>query len=111
MAIPKKGSRTITVENDIYRWLIRRKATYNQSDYGIGRIHVAIEHAKNPGTMLLIYTDREHPKDWNTKNVHPVTPSDVLNWIRQALELGWEPQKKGGQLSVSIKEGILKRSN
>lgn len=111
MAIPKKGTRTITVEKDIYRWLIRRKATYGQSDYGIGRIHVAIEHAENPGTTLFIYTDREHPKDWNTKNVIPVTPSDISNWIKQALELDWEPEKKGPQLSFSIKEGKMKKSN
>ena len=109
MAIPKKGARTINVDNEIYKWLIRKKATYTQSDYGIGRIHVAIEHAENPGTTLFIYTDREHPKDWSTKNVIPVIPSDISYWIDQALELNWEPEKKGPQFSVSIEEGKMKK--
>ena len=111
MAIPKKGTRTIIVDEENYRWLIRRKATYGQTDYGIGRIHVAIEHADNPGTTLFVYTDREHPKDWNTKKVIPVMPSDISNWIKQALELKWEPQEKGSQLSVSIEEGEMKKWN
>ena len=111
MAIPKKGTRTITVEGGKYRWLIRRKATYSQSDYGIGRVHVAVEHAENPGTTLFIYTNREHPKDWNTEKIIPVVPSDVSNWIKQALELNWKPEQNGPQLSVSIEEGKMKRSN
>lgn len=32
MAIPKKGSRLIVVDDTTYRWLIRRKATYMQAD-------------------------------------------------------------------------------
>ena len=102
MSIPKKGTRRITVGNESYLWLIRRKATYCQTDYGIGFIHVAIEHVEKSGTTLLVYTDRKHPKDWSTKKVVPVTPLDVSNWITQALELGWKPEKKGSQLSVEI---------
>jgi hypothetical protein len=34
MSIPKTGSRIISVEGVKYRWRIRRKATYLQSDYG-----------------------------------------------------------------------------
>ena len=106
MTIPKKGTRTITIDKDAYKWLIRRKATYGQSDYGNGKINVAIE---NPGTSLFICTDIEHPKDWNTKIVTPVTPSDISNWIKQALELNWEPEKKGLPLSTSIEDGQMKK--
>lgn len=102
MAIPKKGTRKITVGNETYLWLIRRKATYNQTDYGIGCIHVAVEHAEVQGTTLVIYTDKGHPKDYGTGKVIPVTPSDVSKWITQAKALDWEPEKKGPQLSVEI---------
>ena len=108
MAIPKKGARMITVGKDTYKWLIRRKATYEQGDYGIGRIHVAIENIESPNTTLFILTDREHPKDWNTKNVAPVTPADIANWIIQALELNWQPKEKGSPLSVYIENGEMK---
>ncbi|WP_262509589.1 hypothetical protein [Tenacibaculum jejuense] len=43
MAIPKKGTRKIDVDGLKFRWLIRKKATYTQSVYGIGKLHVAIE--------------------------------------------------------------------
>ena len=111
MAIPKKGTRTITIEKDTFRWLIRKKATYGQSVFGIGKIHIAIEHAKNPGTTLFIYTDRDHPKDWNTEKVVSVTPSDISNWIKQALALNWEPEIKGPQFSTSITKGKMKKTN
>jgi len=102
MAIPQRGTRRIAVGNENYLWLIRRKATHSQADYGSGYIHVAIEHAEESGTTLLVYTDRKHPKDWSTNQVVPVTPSDVSKWITQALELGWKPAKRGPQLSVAI---------
>ena len=111
MAIPKKGTRIITIDDVNYRWLIRRKATYGQTDYGIGRIHVAIEHAENPGTKLHIYTDKGHAHDYATKTVSPVTPGDISKWIKGALSLEWSPEIKGPQFSVSIQEGVMELRN
>ena len=107
MSIPKKGTRSIIVNKEGYKWLIRRKATYNQTDYGIGHIHVAIEHASKPNTTLVIDTDRKHPKDWNTSTIVPVLPSDIAKWIGQALELGWKPKAKKTQLLVKIEDGNM----
>ena len=108
MSIPQKGARRITVGDENYLWLIRRKATYSQTDYGIGRIHVAIAHDEAPGTTLLVYTDRKHPKDLGKVETMPVTPSDVSRWILQALELGWKPAKQGPQLAVEIEGNLLR---
>lgn len=38
MAIPSRGARNISVDNSNYRWLIRRKETYLQVDYGSNRL-------------------------------------------------------------------------
>jgi len=102
MAIPKKGSRKIVVGGEEYRWLIRRKATYSQSDYGSGFINVAIEHAKSEGTVLVVYTDRPHPKDWATAEVDPVRPSDIEKWISESIQLGWSPKEKGAQFEYRL---------
>ncbi|MBO2008168.1 hypothetical protein [Hymenobacter negativus] len=102
MSIPKKGTRKIVVGGEHYLWLIRRKATYLQADYGDGCLHVAIELAEEPGTTLVVHTDRKHPKDWGTNEVMPVIPSDISQWILQALELDWKPQESGPQLSVRV---------
>ena len=96
------------VESTAYRWLIRRKATYSQTDYGRGSIHVAIELATDPGTSLVIYTDRGHPGDWNTKEVVPVTPVDVSIWITQALQQNWHPERGGVQQYATVEDNVLK---
>ncbi len=107
MAIPKKGSRFISVNYVNYRWLIRRKATYNQSDYGIGKLHVAIELKETPRTSLFVYTDRKHPNDIDSKIVNPIKPSDISNWIKQALKLGWNPSENGNPFRTKIVNGNI----
>ncbi|MBG6148647.1 hypothetical protein IWQ51_006814 [Labrenzia sp. EL_142] len=103
MAIPRKGSRRIAVEGEAYRWLVRRKATYCQTDYGSGKIHVAIEHATENGATLHIETDRPHPKDWGTFSVEAVTPSDIARWISVAIQRGWEPKNTGPTFRIDEK--------
>ena len=110
MAIPKKGSRKITVEGENYRWLIRRKATHNQTDYGIiGLIHVAIEHANVKGKTLWIVTDKEHPQAYGNTEIEFVTPADIAKWISEAIALNWNPKQQGPQISMRIENGKLVR--
>jgi hypothetical protein len=49
MSIPKKGTRKIIVDGQPFIWLIRRQATNMQADYGCGNLHVAVQHAEEPG--------------------------------------------------------------
>ncbi|MEG3901859.1 hypothetical protein QUB19_14515 [Microcoleus sp. B4-C5] len=128
MSIPKKGTRKIIVDGEPFIWLIRRQATNMQADYGWGNLHVAVEHAQKPGSVLVILTDRPHPQGWSatncewipvkprdgappevrvwkiisTQEVKPVTPSDVGQWIRQAVQLGWQPRLPGITFEVRI---------
>lgn len=101
MAIPKKGARKISVAGKEYLWLIRRKATYSQTCFGIGYLHVAIQKVDCPKT-IVIHTDRQHPKDYETKTVRPIKPADVERWILEALDLGWKPECAGGQINIDI---------
>jgi hypothetical protein len=102
MSIPKKGTRKIIVDGEPFIWLIRRQATNTQADYGCGNLHVAVEHAEKPGSVLVILTDRPHPQCWGTNEVKPVTPSDAAQWIQQAVQLGWQPQLPGITFKVRI---------
>ena len=53
--------------------------------------------------MLVIITDRPHPQGWTpTNQVKPVTPSDAAQWIKQAVQLGWQPQQPGITFKVRI---------
>lgn len=107
MAIPKKGSRKITVNDVNFRWLIRRKSTYGQTDYGYGKLHVAVELEENPKTSLFIYTDRKHPSDIETEKVTPITPFDISNWIKQALLIGWNLSSNGKPFRAKIENEVL----
>jgi hypothetical protein len=97
MAVRKAGSRRIVVDGVAYRWRIRRRATNGQADYGSGTLHVAVEPDGQPGSVLVVLSDRPHPKNWGTKAVVPVTPSDVAGWIRQAGRAGWLSLEPGPQ--------------
>ena len=57
---------------------------------------------KNRAGVLVIITDRHHPQCWGTNEVKPVTPSDATQWIRQAVQIGWQPQLPGITFEVRI---------
>ena len=101
MGIPKKGARKITVDGEPFIWLIRKKATYGQTDFGVG-LNVAVEHAEESGSKLIIMTDKPHPQDWATTQVKPVIPSEVVSWINQAINTGWEPKKSGKPFELVV---------
>jgi hypothetical protein len=109
MATRKAGSRRITVDGKPYRWRIRRRATNFQADYGNGILHVAVEAAEEGGQLLVLLTDRPHPQDWGTKKVIPVTPSDVANWVRRAIEAGWTPLEGGPMFLCRVSGARLHR--
>lgn len=102
MATRRAGSRSIVVDDTAYRWRIRQRATNSQADLGSGILHVSVELAEQPGAVLVLFTDRPHPKDWGTEKVVPVRPSDVAGWIRSAIRAGWVPSKPGPQVSLRI---------
>lgn len=107
MAIPKKGSWHIVVDDENYRWLIRRKATYSQTDYGGGKLHVAVEKVlldNQIGSTLLIISNRPHPKDWGAEDVRPITPYDVATWIKEAIASGWQPDQSGAMCAYQLAE-------
>lgn len=105
MAIPKKGTRLIVVDDQNYRWMIRRKATYHQTDYGSGKLHIAVEKVMpddRKGSVLLIISDRPHPKDWLAKVVRPITPVDVATWIKAAIADGWQTDQSGALYQYQV---------
>ncbi|MGB3642540.1 MAG: hypothetical protein WBA39_33910 [Rivularia sp. (in: cyanobacteria)] len=93
MGIPKKGARKITVDGENFIWLIRRDPTCYSAN--VGYINVAVEHAEETGSKLVIMADRLVMKEGNLIKFKPVTPSEVALWIHKAIKAGWEPKKPG----------------
>lgn len=92
MAIPKKGSRTLVVEEVRYRWV----ASIHENT-----INLVVELAEEPGQKLLAYFQcrdlyvREPNGEWRFQTqMQSIKPSHVKRIIRHALTSGWSPREK-----------------
>lgn len=56
MAIPKKGSRLVTVDGTVYRRRVRHKPTYCQGN-GWTSLRFAAERAERPAFTLMVAED------------------------------------------------------
>lgn len=94
MSIAKKGSRRIIVESAEYRWTIRSKPTYSQGAFG-NNMTAAVELAESSGSVLSISFPWVRCDNWIGSPEVPVTPKDIEDCIKSALEKGWNPRVKG----------------
>jgi hypothetical protein len=94
MAIPKKGSRLIVVEDTTYRWRVRHKPTYHQG-LAWSNLILAVESAESKGSVLVVELSQAHPSKWVGEPPVPVLPIDVELCIRKALSAGWRPSEEG----------------
>jgi hypothetical protein len=95
MAIPKKGSRKIVVNDIPYRWYIRRKPSYGQELQGEESMTVAIQQDIDTSTTILhVQLYRGRPDAWFSDTT-PITPKNVEQYIRTALEKGWQADVAG----------------
>lgn len=104
MALPKKKSRIINIDGNQYRWLVGPNDGYN--------VFVA-EKEGVAGQKIEVYFDTEIDKYWTEfpnisgLNLKILKPKDAAFIIRQALEQGWEPEKKGSPVVFDWKNDIV----
>lgn len=95
MAFAVKGSRLITVDGTVYRWRLRRRATYNQLR-GDTPLTLAVELADSSGCVLTVAVhDVNHPASLFASSSLIVRPALVAAVIRIALGRGWQPAVPG----------------
>ncbi|QNR24878.1 hypothetical protein [Croceimicrobium hydrocarbonivorans] len=97
MAIPKPGSRVITVEDQIYRWM----ASGND-----GWIDLYIELDGEKGQRLMVKFDYHHKRIQTNDSVSLqqqflVTPDIVRQTIDYGKKNGWKPSEKGKPLDLN----------
>lgn len=83
MALPKKKSRKIIVDDVSYRWLT------NGNDYGID---IYVELYQTPGQLLWGRSKYEFGENRQQRGI---TPSDIETLIRLGLSKGWAPESVG----------------
>lgn len=101
MAIPRKGSRRLTVDGVAYRWRIRQRPTYMQGAFG-HTLNLAVELADDPQCTLIVELAQAHPCNWLGDPAVPVKPSQVTDHIRNALDSGWQPENQGDAFRLNI---------
>ncbi|MBH5335933.1 hypothetical protein IHE55_14510 [Streptomyces pactum] len=107
MALNKKRSRRITVDETEYRWRIRRKPSYMQGLCWMPlTFAVEIAGADQPGTTLVVTSGQPHPSNWFDVEAEPIRPADVAASIREARAQGWNPTSAGTPFMLDQSAGF-----
>jgi len=111
MAIPRKGSRRIVVDNIEYLWYIRRKPTYDQSLDG--GLTFAVEMISEEKTATLVVNSPTHrPDSYLGDSPVFISPKDVEKAIQTALSVGWQPiDGKTFQIHLALGQPIIRHHN
>lgn len=100
MALPKKGTRGITVGEQRYRWVISSAAK--------GLLTLTIQHNGGNGQLIRVYVKSDVNDFWaeyplvKHLDMRVIKPSDVAAIIEEAMNLGWQPEQKGTPLSFDL---------
>jgi len=95
MSLTKKGSRTITVENEAFLWQVRKKPTYS-GGLGWSNLSVAVQLKETNYSVLVATCNGPRPDAYikESKEVI-VTPKHVEDIIKKAIKSGWAHNNKG----------------
>lgn len=99
MSLPKKNTRTVSVDDKEYRFIIK---TNHQEP-----MLIVQEDCKEPGAPMSIKLD--HVSILGGRNFG-IGPGDVKQIIQKVIIAGWEPSKKGaafdfkGHVEIERKE-------
>ncbi|UED72499.1 hypothetical protein [Brevibacillus sp. DP1.3A] len=100
MALPKKGTRGITVGEQRYRWVISPAAK--------GLLALTIQHNEGLGQLIRVYVKSDVNDFWaefplvQHLDMRVIKPAEVAAIIEEAIKLGWQPDKKGAPLSFDF---------
>ncbi|MEV0202694.1 hypothetical protein [Nonomuraea sp. NPDC050691] len=106
MAMPKKGSRPITVDGIAFRWRVSHRPTYS-ADKSWSPLTFAVERAEGPGSVLVVSLPCARPDNWSGERTIAIRPVLVAGCIRRALEQGWKSGRPGPTFTLTVTEDEL----
>lgn len=104
MALRKRNSRTILVDNTRYRWLVSPNK---------GFVVVVVQQENSNGQKIEVRFTTDINSFWlefpatENMNLKIVSPRITEAMIRQALNLGWQPEKSGKPLVFNFIDNNL----
>jgi hypothetical protein len=103
MAIVKKGSRRIVVDDVEYRWRVRQKPPYDTGEHH--GLNCSVERVgEKPGAILVVHFPEARLDTWIGSKSSPIVPSHVASAIRGALQAGWQPLQPGTPFNYFVPE-------
>jgi|SRR5579859_2134716 len=104
MALPKKGSRIIQIDGIRYRWIVGPNDGYNvfvaQKDGVEARI-IEVYFKTDIDSYWTNFPNVDH------LNLKIIPPKSAEMIIRQAVQLGWDPEKKGSPIKFDLVDNQL----
>lgn len=106
MAINKRDSRTININDEIFRWTISPDSGY--------LVFVA-EHETIKGQRLQVYIESDIDSCWvnipyvETMNQRLIKPGAVRKMIIEAIRLGWKYKEPGKPIVFDLKNELIYR--
>lgn len=112
MALPKKKSRSISIDGEIYQYSISRSKT---SEDGKFNLTLTAKNKKSNGACLIAkgLQTRDFWLDFGDKPSHAkseykeITPKAVAKVIRKGINLGWKSKEEQGVFEIEISENLL----
>lgn len=106
MSLPKKKSRSLTVNNQQFRYVI---SCGKYDENWIFGLNVTVQIAHGEGSKLkvtgMVTRDfwLDFPYDIATREYYPeLTPKDVATLIEMGIEKGWDPVQKGPHFILKV---------
>lgn len=99
MTISKKGTRKITIGQEVLRWII------TPSTKGI--VVLTVQHDEIMGQLIRVYIESDINEFWvefplvESLNCKVVKPAEVAAIIVEAIKQGWSPRSSGTPLSFN----------
>ncbi|MEU8317051.1 hypothetical protein AB0C33_01670 [Nonomuraea sp. NPDC048881] len=106
MAMPRKGSRLITVDGTAFRWRVSHRPAFGDGS-SAAPLTFVVERDEDPGRVLLVSLPCARPDNWRGARTIAIRPPLVAACVRRALEQGWTPARPGPRFTLAITEDEL----
>jgi len=107
MAISKKGLRKIRVAEETFYWKVRKKISHDEAHNE--QLGIPIQH-ESGRQLLIAYIGYGRSIGYGRESLQSITPSIIKDCILEAIQLGWNFDKKekpislvNGQLTIDTK--------
>ena len=112
MALPKKKSRLITLNNKSFRYII---STGKPDEDWNFNLNLTIQDSSGEGNLLkvegLITRDfwLDFPNSTKKEDYPVLTPNDISKIITNGIKLGWNPEQKGKPYIIKLDNSFVNK--